>query len=607
MDAPGLLESAAIGPEILRLLRDRDAAPRPPGADAHVAALLRAHVLRAVSGALSAAALSALLVKGAALAIDTYPDPAARPMQDVDLLVRRAECDAVVAALVRAGATRHTPPGRAYSAALLGEIQLVLPAGATSTLVEVHTSLDKLVARPVGEAALFARARPAPGLPGLHVPAPEDHALLVALHAAGHGLRHPIAFLDLEMLLRRGLDMDALVARARAWRLGTVMYAMLSAMRDLGAASVTDDLVRAFDPGPLRRAALRGIGGGDDERLGLRWVLRQTPLRDDPGAWALGLARYAAARARDGLAPPAAPLHDAPVTSPDAAASGSPSFHVPRWVRALLLIDRIALRVENLRDGLRDELLLAWIRPEDRASLTAALYADLPTYLPGGHRFECGLFAWEKRVIESPGFPRSGRVLVGAAGAGREVAALADRGYEIVAFDPCGPFVEAARGVGPPGRVTVVQAAYADLHLAASGTGPLAGPCGGPPFDAVVLGWGSLSHVMPAAERAALLRALRSLAPRAPVLASFALEPEIARPVQGKGRVRDGLRRLFGALGAPGASELGDHFFPTTGFFSYLEHEELLKLAWDAGYEVALFEETPYAHALLVPLAGAPS
>ena len=498
-----------------------------------------------------------------------------------------------MAALVRAGATRHAPPGRPHSAALLGEIQLVLRAGATSTLVEVHTSLDKVVARPVDEAGIFARAHPAPGLPGLRVPALEDHALLIALHAACDGLRHPIAFLDLELLLRRGLDVRAIEARARAWRLGTVMYATLSAMRDLGAASVTDDSVRAFDPGPLRRAALRGIGAVDDDRLGLRWILRQTPLRDDPGAWALGLGRYAVARAQDRLAAPSPPARDARVT-----------FRVPRWVRALLLIDRAALRVENLREGLRDELLLAWIRPEDRGALTAAIYADQSTYLPGGDRFEGGLFAWEKRALESPRFPRSGRVLVGAAGAGREVAALVDWGYEVVAFDPCRPFVEAARDVGSPGRVTVVQAAYADLEAALSGSGPLAGPCAGPPFDAVVLGWGSLSHVMPAAERAALLRALRSLAPRAPVFASFALEAEGARPAPGKGRVRDGLRRLFGALGAPGSSEVGDHFYPSGGFFSSLRREEVLELARGAGYEVAIFEDAPYAHALLVPTGG---
>jgi hypothetical protein len=589
----------AVPPEIQRVIRDPAAAPRPAGPEAHAAALLRAHVLRAVAKALSAAGLSALLVKGAALALDVYPDPAARPMGDVDLLVRRADRDRVVAALRAAGATEHPHAGRPHSAELLAEVQLTVPLGATSTLVEVHTSLDKLVARPVDEVAIFCRARAAPGLPGLLIPAPEDHALLVALHAANDGLRHPIAFLDLELLLRRGLDAGEIARRARAWEAGTATYAVLAAMRDLGAASVPPDLVRALAPGPLRRAAIRAAGAGDGGRLGLPWVLRQTPLRDDPGAWALGLARYASARARDRVARRAAPVHAARVTSPRA------PFRVPRWVRVLLALDRVALRLENVHEGLRDELLLAWIRPEDRTALTTALYAEKTAYLPGGHRFDGGLFDWERLVLEAPQFPKAGRVLVGAAGAGREVMALIERGYEVVAFDPCRPFVEAARGVVPPGRGTVLEASYADLVDAAAGRGPLAEACAGRPFDAVVLGWGSLSHVAPASERAALLRAIHALSPRAPVLASFALEPDIAHPVPGKGRVRDQLRKLFAALGAPGTSERGDHFFPDAGFFSYVGHEELIKLAWNTGYEVAIFVETPQAHALLVPLSGA--
>src|SRR4029079_4693901 len=90
----------------------------------------------------------------------------------------------------------------------------------------------------------------------------------------------------------------------------------------------------------------------------------------------------------------------------------------------------------------------------------------------------------------------------------------------------------------------------------------------GPPFDAVVLGWGSFSHVMPRAARLALLRALRALAPKAPVLLSFALEPGPAS--KGKGRVRSALQRLFAALSAPGVSEVGDHFFANGGFFTFL-------------------------------------
>ncbi|MEO7331163.1 MAG: hypothetical protein ABI193_21490, partial [Minicystis sp.] len=123
----------------------------------------------------------------------------------------------------------------------------------------------------------------------------------------------------------------------------------------------------------------------------------------------------------------------------------------------------------------------------------------------------------------------------------------------------------------------------------------------------------------PARERLALLRAVKRVAPRAPLLMSFALEPELPRakgdaavdeageasaaPAT-KGRVRTTLRGLFTALGAPGPSELGDHFYPNGGFFSFLSRAHVAALAREAGYRIALFEESPYPHALLVPADG---
>lgn len=565
-----------------------------PTAAARAEAMLRAHVLDRVARLLAAAGVPALLVKGAGLALTIYPDPASRPMSDVDLLVRPADALRACAALARGGLEPREVERRPVSNAVHGEKLFLARSGALETLIEVHTSLDKVVPRPLDPAAILARAAPLPRLPGLFVPAPEDHALLVALHAAGHDFKHPAAFLDLELLLRRGLDRGALVERARAYRLETVMFVMLTRLRDLGSPSIPADLVARFEPGPLRRALL-GRAARSGEGLGLAWILRQTPLRDDVAGWAAGLARYAAARAADHLLALARPAH--------AVQDAAVPYRVPLWIRALLAVDHAALRIENLREGLRDELLLAWVPPADRAALTATLYADQSTYLPGGHRWKSGLFPWEKKVFDAPLFPRAGRALVGAAGAGREVMALIDRGFSVVAFDPCEPFVEAARAVAPADRATLVRASYADLVEAATqGEGPLREPCRGPAFDVVVLGWGSLSHVMPARARTDLLRAVRALAPAAPVLVSFALEPELATPAAGKGRVRDALRRAFSALHAPGSSEVGDHFFPTTGFFSYLGSDEVVRLAWESGYEVRLFEETPYPHAVLVPL-----
>jgi hypothetical protein len=276
------------------------------------------------------------------------------------------------------------------------------------------------------------------------------------------------------------------------------------------------------------------------------------------------------------------------------------------WARALLAVDRATQRAASVVGSLRDEALLAWIRVEDRSSVTAELYAGLPTYLPGGSRYKEGLFVWEDRVVSSPRFPRSGRVLVGAAGAGRELAALVERGYEVVAFDPCLPFVEAASRVIPPGKAVMVQASYDDLVAfvtrgESGGGGELAPVLRGKRFDAAVLGWGSLSHVMPAYARKELLQAVRALVPEGPLLASFVLAETGPFP-NGKGRLQKGLRRLFALAGAPGSSEDHDHFATVNGFFAFLTREEVRRLAAETGYEVALLEDYPYPHALLLPV-----
>ena len=610
---------------LLRALRDPSVSLKTQSPSAHAEALLRAHVLAQIARALQAIATPALLVKGAALALTVYPQPASRPMQDIDLLVRRADRDRVLAALTAAGGVVHADPDRPLTSDFLGETAVMIHAGSTPFLVEIHTSLDNLVPRPIDEAGLFARAVPAPGLPALLVPSVVDHALLIALHAAGHELRHCIAMLDLELIFRAGVDLDVLVRRAEQWRLTTVMYAVLSALLALGAASITPAHVAAFDPGPIRRLLVERVhhpaAALDPPRLGglgIPWILRQIPLRDDLAAYGLGLGKYAAARARERREAARRERRESPAQrvtramrrEPSTMAATSPpgqdaavSYQVPLWVKALLAVDRVTLRLDSLRDGVRDELLLAWIRQEDRAGLTAAVYAEQQTYLPGGHRFQSGLFPWERKALDSPLFPRSGRVLVGAAGAGRELVALQERGFSVVAFDPCAPFADAARGVADPAKSTVIHASYADLVAAAEGRcGPLAAAIAGPPFDAVVLGWGSLSHVLPSSGRTSLLRAVHTLAPAAPVLTSFAIEVDSSAPPESKGRVRDALRRVFAALHAPGVSEAGDHFFLNGGFFAYLGSDEIVRLAWAAGYEVAHYEDTSYPHAILVPL-----
>lgn len=304
MDRAVTEQDEAAAREALRAaIRASGERPRPdPRAQA--AYVLRMHLLERIDGALRAAGLRALLVKGAALAHTVYATPWARDMVDVDLIAPTGALDRVVAALAASGLAAQTREGeRPWSGRAFGEAVLTARFGGASLLVEVHAHLDKVVPRPVDHAAIFRRARTLDGLPALLAPSLEDHLLLVALHLAASELRHPVAFVDLERILRAGPDLEAVAKRAHAFRLATATWMALVTLRALGSEVVPAGLVRALRPSPLRRAAIARhyrIGhypaAKGPFRLGWPWIVRQTALRDDVGAWLAGVARYAALR-----------------------------------------------------------------------------------------------------------------------------------------------------------------------------------------------------------------------------------------------------------------------------------------------------------------------
>ena len=111
---------------LLRALRDPSVSLSTQSPAAHAEALLRAHVLAQIARALREIATPALLVKGAALALTVYPSPASRPMQDHDLLVRRADRDRVLAALAAAGGVVHADPDRPLTSDFLGETAVMM-------------------------------------------------------------------------------------------------------------------------------------------------------------------------------------------------------------------------------------------------------------------------------------------------------------------------------------------------------------------------------------------------------------------------------------------------------------------------------------------------
>jgi hypothetical protein len=257
--------------------------------------LARERLVREVDEALGFHARG-LLVKGAALALTTYARPWERPMTDVDLLVEPGRFAAVVRLFERRGFRRTRPAERAEE---LLEVELLPPAPFPSIPLEIHASLDKVVPRALPFDALWQRgAIVGEGL--LRTPSPEDQLLVVAIHLANDELAHPWGFVDLEALVRRGVDLAIAWSRAHEYGATLALWIALTALehRVPGLLAGRFDL-EAHAPAPWRRALLlRWFDPSawpiarTPTRLGAPWLLKQLVLRDDWAGYARGVARY---------------------------------------------------------------------------------------------------------------------------------------------------------------------------------------------------------------------------------------------------------------------------------------------------------------------------
>ena len=130
---------------------------------------------------------------------------------------------------------------------------------------------------------------------------------------------------------------------------------------------------------------------------------------------------------------------------------------------------------------------LGWIDRDALAALDAAYYDAHRETFAGGvlpytdpEHMRSGLADWEAAALDRH-FPAGGRLVVTAAGAGREVMAALALGYDAVGYEPHAAMRAAGAAVleadGHPGRL---EAAERDLF-----------PAGAPAADGVVVGWGA--------------------------------------------------------------------------------------------------------------------
>jgi hypothetical protein len=190
-----------------------------------------------------------------------YDDPGARPMDDLDLMVRREDLERACGVLASLGFDLVT--GRA-AARLAGghEVAYHRCVGGVHLFVEVHwawagpESLLRELASG-GDRFLERFCEPVRGREGFVAPTRLGHLLFVAVHAARHAFGRWIWLLDLHRLLTSAPpDWEELVRFARELRVSRAIYAGLAATRELLRTPVPKEVLSELAPGPVRRQLL---------------------------------------------------------------------------------------------------------------------------------------------------------------------------------------------------------------------------------------------------------------------------------------------------------------------------------------------------------------
>lgn len=219
----------------------------------------------------------------------------------------------------------------------------------------------------------------------------------------------------------------------------------------------------------------------------------------------------------------------------------------PLSVRFYFFQDRWWGRMMRALQGTHTGLWLGVLTHERLQTLDEAHFQVAPSYLDEGHNTR-GLFDWEREAVGAA-FGGCRRVAVIAAGAGREVLALSQMGFDAVGYE-CNPaLVDFAADLLPRhGCDGVVRPIARDAAPVADG-----------PFDGVIMGWGAYMLIVGRHRRIAFLREVRaSLAPGGPVLVSFFNRPEKSPRMHLAWRVACVVRRLLGHEPA----EMGDDLSP---------------------------------------------
>jgi Uncharacterised nucleotidyltransferase len=229
-------------------------------------------VLAEVLAAFAARGVEAMAVKGVALALRYYGEPALRPAGDLDLLVRRADLAACRTALEALGCRPYLSRGqpRGFYPLLFRALVYLHPSGLTIELHWELTSLPAYLPRLRADIGLWTRVEHIEvlGQPA-HYLVPADELRYLALHAIVQHAenRRMIWLVDISELVRSlppSWDWDAFVEETVLLGLARPVAAALLAAQELGPLPVPsaalERLCRAATAARERRAWRHSLG-----------------------------------------------------------------------------------------------------------------------------------------------------------------------------------------------------------------------------------------------------------------------------------------------------------------------------------------------------------
>jgi len=208
--------------------------------------------LRQIAAAFRGADIALMMLKGSALQRTVYPDPSTRPMNDVDLLVRREDLQRVdelmtgLGFLRRTSLENHTPnPGLESDE----EAYYLKKVGDGILFVEVHTRTEVAERAPVASpTSLWDHRIEVEGRDGLLVPTLEPQMALrhLCLHLAKHNFDYGLMWLlDIRLYLERygsSIDWDEFIGGCERQTLPHIAFTLTIAADWLGADVPTSKL-----------------------------------------------------------------------------------------------------------------------------------------------------------------------------------------------------------------------------------------------------------------------------------------------------------------------------------------------------------------------------